>query len=305
MHNKTSDPGFGSIFINKTKRLINKNGSFNVLRVGRRSNLRDTYQWLIKITWANFFLIIFSILLVINVVFAGIYFAFGVGHFNGLVGPDDTAIFLNLVHFSFQTFTTVGYGHIAPLGHAVSILAAIEAVIGLMTFALITGLIYGRFSRPSAKLEYSKNALISPYRDGNSLQFRIANTRLSMLMEMQATVTLQINEEKEGQYVRNYYKLDLERSSITFFPLNWTLVHPINEKSPLYQLNEAELVKSDLEVLILIKGFDDTFGQVVHSRYSYTSDELVWNASFKKAFHTDTSGDIILNINELHTIVKH
>ncbi|MEJ2006355.1 MAG: potassium transporter, partial [Cyclobacteriaceae bacterium] len=158
------------------------------------------------------------------------------------------------------------------------------------------------FSRPSARLHYSKHAIIAPYGEkSTSLQFRIANMRNSNLMEMEATVMLMLVERGErGVLKRQFMPLDLERNQILFFPLNWTIVHVINESSPFYGKTSDDLEAMDAEILILIKGFDDTFSQSVHSRYSYKMDEVKWGARFVPPYDTQPSGDIHLFFDKIH-----
>lgn len=304
MAEKKQDLGFGIDTKRKTKRLINPDGSFNVRKKGNHFDFRDTYLALILAPWPNFLIIIFASLIVINLFFTYLFILIGIENIIGISAETQLNQFLETLYFSFQTFTTVGYGQLAPSGNLMSIVAALESMTGLVSFAVVTGLIYGRFSRPSTRLLYSNNFLITPYKEGMSLQFRIANSRMSTLLELDANVNIQITEHINGKYHRNYYPLKLELNKITFFPLNWTIVHKIDDKSPLYNLKESEILNKDLEILILIKGFDDTFGQVVHSRYSYTEDDLVWNAKFKIPYETIENGDVIFNINQIHDFDK-
>jgi inward rectifier potassium channel len=168
-----------------------------------------------------------------------------------------------------------------------------------MVFAIATGLLYGRFSRPSARIVYSKNAIIAPYQDGTSLQFRVANARSNTLMNMEARVLLMTVDASNGELKRNFIDLPLERRHIYFFALTWTVVHPIDEASPLFGKNREDLEKLAGELLILIQGFDDTFSQVVHSRYSYPHDQIVWGAKFTPAFRFDTKGDMIVEVDRI------
>ena len=291
-----SDPGTGTQYSEYSKRIINKDGSFNVRKIGLPPSTRNTYQFLIQIGWWKFLGVIFLYLLAANAVFALLYLLTGIQHFNGINSGSLLNQYLQLLYFSFQTFTTVGYGAISPVGNLANVLSSFEAIFGWMSFAIITGILYGRFSRPSARLAYSKNAVIAPYgNSGKSLQFRIANMRNSNLMEMEATVMLMIIERGEkGIKKRQFVPLPLERSQILFFPLNWTIVHPIDSASPLYGKTSQDLENMEAEVLILIKGFDDTFSQTVHSRFSYRADEITWGARFLPIFDTQPSGDIHL-----------
>ena len=299
MQKQTIDPGLGEKYFQKTKRIINTDGSFNVIKVGTGFNYRDIYQYLINISWTKFFLIVLSVYISLNFLFAFLYYFIGVEDITG-IATNSLNNFLDAFFFSAQTLTTVGYGGMSPKGLLVNVISAFEAMSGLMCFALITGLLYGRFSRPSARILFSENAVIAPYRGITGLQFRIANQRRNTLMEIEARVLLVLIEKDGNQYNRKYFDLKLERNSVYFFPLTWTIVHPINEESPFYGKSEAEIKLFEPEILILIKGFDDTFSQVVHSRYSYTAGEIIWNAKFIRAFNNEENGDIIFNIEDIH-----
>jgi inward rectifier potassium channel len=299
MQKQTIDPGLGEKYFQKTKRIINTDGSFNVIKVGTGFNYRDIYQYLINISWTKFFLIVLSVYISLNFLFAFLYYFIGVEDIAG-IATNSLNNFLDAFFFSAQTLTTVGYGGMSPKGLLVNVISAFEAMSGLMCFALITGLLYGRFSRPSARILFSENAVIAPYRGITGLQFRIANQRRNTLMEIEARVLLVLIEKDGNQYNRKYFDLKLERNSVYFFPLTWTIVHPINEESPFYGKSEAEIKLFEPEILILIKGFDDTFSQVVHSRYSYTAGEIIWNAKFIRAFNNEENGDIIFKIEDIH-----
>ncbi|MGB0425245.1 MAG: K+ channel, inward rectifier, partial [Flavobacteriales bacterium] len=199
---------------------------------------------------------------------------------------------------------TVGYGAIAPIGSTANIISAAVALAGSMYFALVTGLIYGRFSKPKAKLIFSENLLIAPYKDGEALMFRLANRRKNVLMQMKAEVLLVMKDGKGKTAKRTFFNLDLEIDRIQFMPLSWTVVHPIDENSPILNCNLEEMKKRGAEVLILVSGFDDTFNQDVHSRYSYTANEFVEKAKFQPAFDVSGNGAVQMDINEIHKFHK-
>jgi inward rectifier potassium channel len=207
--------------------------------------------------------------------------------------------FVNAFFFSVHTLTTVGYGNVFPRGFAANAVTALEATAGLMLFALATGLLYGRFSRPSARILFSDHAIIAPYQDGTSLQFRITNARTNVLMDLNARVLLMTVDPVDGQLKRDYFALPLERKTVYFFPLTWTVVHPIDSASPLYGKTAEDLKKVSAELLILIQGFDDTFSQLVNARYSYRHDEILWGAKFVPAFSVDPHGDLVLDLERL------
>jgi inward rectifier potassium channel len=179
----------------------------------------------------------------------------------------------------------------------------VEAMAGLLGFAFATGLFFGRVSKPSARIGFSENLLVAPYQDGWSLQFRVVNKRANTLMNLEATVMMMTVETGPTGPRAKYNLLSLERQSIIFFPLTWTVVHPIDSASPLAGLNPDDLERAQAEFLILIKGFDDTFSQTVHVRFSYRHDEIVWNTKFQPAFVVDDQGDVVLQVNKVGALV--
>jgi inward rectifier potassium channel len=287
------DPGLTQQVTGNLRRAIDKDGGFNVERQGGTWRNIHPYLHLISIGWPTFLGIVVVAYLVVNTIFALMYFALGPGHLAGGDAPTAGMRFLNAFFFSAHTLTTVGYGNVAPSSISANSIAAFEAMVGLMGFALATGVLFGRVSRPSAKIGFSDNLLVAPYQGGTSLQFRIVNLRPNVLIEMSASIMLMTVES--GQ--RKYAALTLERNGIYFFPLTWTVVHPIDETSPLFGKTQAELEILQAEDLILIKGFDDTFSQTVNARYSYRYDEFVWNAKFTPSFYIDQEGRMVLELD--------
>ena len=285
MQKPAFDPGLTQKYTGSVRRIINKDGQFNVRRKG--VNWRDIhpYLYMINLPWPMFFVYIFSGYLVMNLVFALIYWLVGAQHLTGVQPPTEYGNFVNAFFFSAHTLTTVGYGNMFPQGLAANTVAAVEALFGLMTFALATGLLFGRFSRPAARLGFSQRMIVAPYSEGTSLQFRVANRRSNNLMEVEARVLLMTVEAMEGELRRKYQELTLERKTVLFLPLTWTVVHPIDEASPLYGKTADDLTGVQAEFLILIKGFDDTFYQTLHTRHSYRHDEIVWGAEIQSGIH--------------------
>ena len=196
----------------------------------------------------------------------------------------------------------MGYGSISPKSLGSNIVAAVESLVGVLGFAVATGLLFGRVSRPSAKIGFSEKMLITPYQDIHSLQFRVVNRRRNDLMEIEARVLLMTVEEKDGQPTRQYCQLKLEREQVLFLPLTWTIVHPIDSESPMSGLTAEDLERLQAEVMILIKAYDDTFSQAVLARYSYRYDEMGWNQHFAPAFSVDSDGDLVLELQKVGQI---
>jgi inward rectifier potassium channel len=299
MENPTFDPGLTQQFTAPLRRVINKDGSFNVVRQGTTWRDMHLYLHLINAGWPLFLAILFLSFVTVNALFALVYFSLGPGQLAGGDAATTTGRFLNAFYFSAHTLSTVGYGNIAPTTMASNLLSALEAMVGLMGFAVATGLLYGRFSRPSARIGFSPDMLVAPYGSGTSLQFRILNQRANMLMEVEAKVLLMTVEGLQGDLKRTYHPLTLERPGVQFLPLTWTIVHPIDGQSPLAGKTAADLENLQAEFLILIKGYDDSFSQTVHTRYSYRYDELLWGKRFAPAFHVDPRGDLVLETDRV------
>lgn len=293
------DPGFGEKIGGRSQRLINHDGSFNVIRRGGEGGLRVIYQYLVEMGNVSFFLMILLSYVLISLLFAVFYFWIGSEHLIGVRGETLMGSFMDCFYFSTQTFTTVGYGAIAPRGILASTVASFEAFTGLVFFAMATGLMYARFSKPRALLRYSQNAIISPFQDGKAIMFRLANARKNVLMDAHARVIMVMRQSKDDFVNRKYFSLKLELDNITFLPLSWTLVHKLDDSSPLSNLTAEDMRELDLEIMVLFTAFDDTFHQTVHSRHSYTGNEIVSNAKFVKAFKPNEQGEIILDLSEL------
>jgi inward rectifier potassium channel len=293
------DPGLTQKFAGPLRRIINEDGTFNVRRDG--TTLRDyhPYLQLINMSWAGFLATVFVGFIVINSVFAAVYFLLPAGQILGDDAPTRLYHFLNDFFFSSHTLTTVGYGNIVPKGTAGNVIASFEALLGLLGFAVATGLLFGRVSRPSARIGFSTNMLMTPYQDGTSLQFRVVNRRTNSIVELQAQLMLMVVKTENGEPRRSYELLRLERDRVLFLPLTWTLVHPIDEQSPLRGKTADELARLQAELLIMLKGHDDTFNQTVFARRSYRHDEIVWGASFSPAFYVDQDGEMVLELRKV------
>lgn len=283
-------------------RSVNKDGTFNVRRVGLPFfRGYELYHSLITMDGFGFLLLLFLGFLLTNLLFAAIYMGIGMEHFvrPGGNGPLDRM--LDAFFFSAQTLTTVGYGHISPNSHLVSAVAAFESLLGLLSFALATGLLYGRFSRPHAQIRFSQHAVVAPYRDGTGFMFRFVNRRSNQLIEVEATVVLTFNDPETG--IRRFVTLPLERSKINLFPTNWTVVHPIDESSPMAGMADEDLRKAQAEFIVLIKAFDDTFAQTIYQRSSYTAEEVRWGSSFRSMTNIAADGVMEMDVEKVDEVV--
>lgn len=271
--------GFGNRHFRRGVRLINPDGSFNVVKTGRpKFRPYDVYNMLLTMSWWRFGLLVVAFYFVINIVFSVVYLSIGMEYLDGTMGETPFEHFLDAYFFSAQTVTTLGYGRISPMGTATSTVASIESLIGLLGFALATGLLYGRFSRPVARIKFSEHMLVSPYLEDRGLMFRIANERSSELIEVEVQLIYSFIDEEAQR--RRYTRLALELDKVNFLSLSWTVVHPISGESPLEGMNAVEMERKDAEFLILLKGFDESFSQTVYARHSYKYQEVKFGEKF-------------------------
>lgn len=283
-------------------RLINADGTFNIERRGKTA--ANIYESVLAMSWGKILISFLVIYFLFNFVFAFIFMAIGPEYIIGAKGNTWMEMYTQMVYFSIQTFTTVGYGHMSPLGNAANLLSALVAFVGLISFAILTGLSFAKFSKPKAHILFSDNMLIAPNANNNSirsLQFRIVNATSNQIIDLNARVTLAWLEEDNGIMRRKFKRLDLEYESIHLFPLNWTIVHNIDEDSPLYGKSLQKLIDNKLEVLILVKGFDDTYSQIIHSKRSYSCTDLVDGARFIPMYKNEDS-TTILELSKLNDI---
>ena len=299
--------GFGTNASNYGGRFINKNGTANVERRGIRLFHRISwYHTMIDMSTWKFMIILLAFYIGINFIFASIYYVVGIEHLNGInPSGSDWVKFGQTYFFSAQTFTTVGYGHISPSGFLTSAISAAEALIGLLSFAIATGLFFGRFSKPTAYLKFSQNAVIAPYGSITGLMIRTAPFKNTNFTDAEAKITLGMSVEENGKVINKFYTLALELEKINALNLSWTLVHPITESSPLFQFTKEDFASINGEILVFIKTFDDMFSNTVAIRTSYTFDEVVYGAKFEPMYsRSDDNYKTILNLDKLNSFIK-
>ena len=298
------DSGLASSFKRNTKRVVNRNGSFNVKRTGSKKRVLDVYQHVINIKWRWFFTYVVFFYFSINAFFACVYSALGRNALSGMSESNFAERIPDAFYFSVQTFTSVGYGGIVPLSGLANFVSSIEALIGLIGFAIITGTLYGRFSKPVAKMDFSDFALINTSKKYNEFQFKLVNRRNSQMMDLETTVLYSSLVTENGEIKRDYKKLDLRLSKILFFPLSWTVAHVIDDTSPLFEKSEKQIEKEMGEFLIHVKGLDEVYGTEVSRRLSYLYTELKWGYEFERNFETDDLGIINLDLDGLNRVRK-
>jgi inward rectifier potassium channel len=299
------DLGFGSVVVRESRRrFLNRDGSFNVRREGLRFwQSLSAYHYLLTISWPRFFAVVVVAFLTTNACFAVVYFFAGQNALSGIHATTSAGRFAEAFFFSVHTLATIGYGTIAPSTLTAHIVVTIETLVGLIGVAVVAGISFGRFARPVAQILFSHNALIAPYRGGRAFMFRIVNKRSSELIDLEARVLLSRRKREGGSNDREFLILALERDHVAFFPLSWTIVHPIDDQSPLRDWTSEELMECDAEFLVLLNGFEETFSQTVHTRSSYKASEIIWGARFRSMFNpTDDEGVISVDVRKLDEI---
>lgn len=299
--------GFGTNASNYGGRFINKDGSANVEKRGMFLLRRISwYHTMIAMPQWRFLLTLLLFYIGMNFIFALLYFSIGIEHLNGIdASGTELGKFGQAYFFSAQTFTTVGYGHISPIGFLASALSAAEALIGLLSFAIATGLFFGRFSKPTAFIKFSDNALIAPYREGTALMLRLTPFKNTDLTDAFARITMRRSDNENGAMTNRFFALDLELDRINVLSLSWTLVHPITIESPLYGISAKDFASINGEFIVHLTAFDDMFSNTVATRTSYTFDEVVYGAKFDSMYtRNESNSKTILHLDLLNSYQK-
>ncbi len=301
---QNNDTGYSSNNSATGGRFLNKDGSYNLRKEGMPFYKRfSIFHDMLNLSLWKFVVVVVAFFIVVNLFFACVYFALGKAEFDGLLAGNNWKIFRQLFYFSMQTLTTVGYGHVSPVGDAVNIISGLESLSGFLLLAIATGLIYGRFSKPRSYLLFSDNALISPYKDMTGLMFRFVSYKdKHTLSDLEVKVNLGLQVLENDKPVYKYFSLPLERTKVESMAMSWTVVHPIDETSPLKDFTEEDMKNADVELYVMIRGFDDVFSNFVQHRTSYTYHEIIFNHKFVPMYHESEDGNTtILELNKLNT----
>ena len=298
----SEDLGLGGKLSERSRvRLLNHDGTFNV----RRNDLGpfhpyNAYHTLLSLPVPRLLGLMATFYAVANVVFAALYWLAGS---DALAGAAHTPLarFQDCLFFSVQTLATIGYGRLVPNTRIANVLVALEALVGLLGFAILSGLLFARFTRPTAKIIFSRNAIIAPYENGWALMFRLVNLRNHDLTDVRAVVSFAHWVEENGSRRRRFDLLSLERQSIIFMPLHWVIVHPIGEKSPFRGLTMDSLAGTEPEIVCLITADDETFAQTVHAKTSYDKTDIIWGARFRDMYTFDVD-HVAIDLTRLHDL---
>ncbi len=268
------------------------------IRVGDRSPAwSDLYHVTLRLSWPRFLAAGFGLAVALNLVFALLYLAVG-----GLEGGTMGA-FADAFYFSVQTMSTVGYGNLHPVTHPANLLASLEAMLGMTGFALAAAVSYARVSRPSARLLFSRVAVVARHEGRPALMFRCANRGYNHILEAKVAVTLvQTEATPEGERMRGFHELALKHPSTPVFALPWTIIHPIDADSPLHGRTQEQLAQAGAEIIVLLSGIDDAYGQAVHARHSYIATELRWDARFADVLTRARDGRTRIDLRRFHDV---
>jgi inward rectifier potassium channel len=298
-----SDTGFGGNPDNYGGRFVNRDGTFNVRKEGVPFYHRfSLYHTMLNMPSWKFFGTLFTFYLTVNFIFGSVYYFVGAKEFVGVLATTPWQFFKEMFFFSTETYTTVGYGRVNPIGDTANSIASVESMLGFLSFAIATGLLYGRFSKPKAFLLFSKDALISPYRDGSALMFRFATYKDNHTM---TNVDIKVNAallvEENGKTTFRFYDLNLERNHVESLPMNWTVVHPLTSDSPIYDFTREDMKKADLEIYVSVRAFDDVYSNIVQQRTSYTYEEILFGRKFVPMYRESDDGKTtIVELQRLH-----
>ena len=305
---ESNDTGFSNQVSKQGAKFYDKEGNLNVVKRGVAFGDKfSIYQELLTMSWWKFIVIVLVFYFLINTIFSLLYLSIGIHELGGIeITNNKFDMYLEAYFFSAQTFTTVGYGSVHPNSMKTNFIASIESLMGLFSFALGTGLLYGRVSKPVIKLVFSDNALMAPYKEERAFMFRFANIKDSFLSDVEAKIIFALTINEKGTDLRRFFNVKLESSKINSLALSWTVVHHIDLESPLWNLTKEDLEKCDFEAVISISCFENTSSQYVTKRYSYTHDEIFWGGKFDVIFNKAENSDFteihLDRLNEFKTV---
>ncbi len=279
-------------------RIVQRDATEGLLRVGLRERWhQDLYHRLLTLGWRSFMLLSAVVYCAANAIFAGLYLLQP-----GSIANASPGSFLDAFFFSVETFATVGYGVLAPATLYANVVMTVETLVGIMTVALTTGVLFARVSRPTARVLFARVAVISVYNGQPALMVRMGNARRSQIVQAEITLTVLRSEiTAEGQFMRRFYDLPLARARTPVFAMTYTAIHFIDEASPFYGVESQDLVTHEMELLVTVNGLDETMGQQVHARASYLPEEMVFGHRYADMFGVTDDGRRAIDYSRFHT----
>jgi inward rectifier potassium channel len=261
-----------------------------------RGRFLDFYHNILTVSWPWFFARLAAAFIIVNLIFAMLYVIDRGGIAHARAGSFADAFF-----FSVQTLGTLGYGDMAPRTLYTNLLVTVESFSGILTIALFTGVIFARFSRPFARVLFSNVAVVAPFDGVPTLMFRVANQRGEAIIDAGVTVSLaRQHTSVEGITMRRFQELKLARSSSSLFALSWTVMHLIDQDSPLYGLTPEDMDAQDMEIVVMLNGLDEILADRIYARHAYWADEIIWNRRFVDVISLTPSGNRLVDLTRFH-----
>jgi len=287
--------------VRRHMRAVSRGDGFKVVAIGRRKQgLSDAYAKMLAASWKNTIALMVAVYLGINLIFALAYLSLGDGIEHAQPGSFADAFF-----FSVQTVATIGYGGLLPKGLAANILVTIESMFGFAYYGMVTGLMFSKFSRPTARILFSDKAIIGMHDGKRHFMFRLANERDNRIVDARVKLTLMRDEvTAEGTEMRRFYDLPLVRNEIPFLRLSWLVMHPIDEHSPLRGMTDEKLNEIEAEIVVSLTGVDETLSKVIHARHSYIADEIECGAAFVDILHRKENYVLEVRYDHFHDIKR-
>ncbi len=293
---KINDPGDKPVFRASAKDMIRQRGPVAVIKGQDGSRWTDIYHLTLRAPWSLFLLGLAGLFLLINAIFALLYLADPAGLSNTQPG-DFWARFM----FSVQTMGSVAYTDMIPKSRYVDIMVMVEAFVGILYIGVVTAVMFARFSRPSARIVFSKVAIVSPFDGVPTLQFRAANQRGNQVLDASVRVTVARQAKSlEGIVMRRFEELNLMRARTSLFALSWTIMHRIDETSPLYGASSTMLYDDEMELIVLLSGTDETLADVIYARHAYAPDDIIWGHRFVDVLSTSPQGKRVVDLTKFH-----
>ena len=284
-------------------RAMLRRGGMDIEIIGAKKTLfGDTYYRLLHESWPRLLIQFVAGFLIFNLAFAGLY-ALDPHGLSIVSGPAEMSRFWRGFFFSVHTLVTIGYGNVAPESFYANIVVVVEAMTGVLGFALTTGLAFARFARPTARVMFSDVAVVAPFEGVPSIMLRAVNKRHNLILEASAKASLlRAVTDDQGKLMRRFFDLDLVRAANPVFALSWTMIHKITPSSPFHGMSGAEIAASGDELIIVISGTDESMAQTIHARTAYAAADLRWNARFVDILGAMESGKRTLDYSRFHEI---
>jgi inward rectifier potassium channel len=280
-------------------RMVQRQASDRVMAIGLRPAwIGDLYHQLLTLPWPLFFAGVLGFFVLLNVFF-GLLYLLG----DGAIANAQPGRFSDAFFFSVETISTIGYGQMAPATLYGNLVMTLEAFLGVLLTAVVTGLVFARFSRPTARIMFSRVAVVAPFNGVPTLAVRLANQRRNQILEAQVSLSLIRDEHTaEGDWIRRFYDLQLLRQRSPVFAMTFTAMHPIDAASPLENATAASLARESVEIIVTVTGLDETLLQPVHARTSYLAHEVRWDHRFADLFIETPDGRLAIDYRRFHEV---